>query len=132
MKVREVFGPDHEFELMRLQKETFPADGKVACIDGYWWMAFDGDKAVGFSCMTDVQTWDKTGYISRVGVMPAYRGKGLQRRLMKVCERKAKRLGWARLISTTYNNPPSANNFIALGYRTYEPQARWGASDTIY
>ncbi len=132
MRIREVFGPDHEFSLMRLQKETFPSDGKVACIDGYWWIAFDGNIAAGFACMTDVSSWAKSGYISRVGVLPSYRGKGLQRRLMRCCEAKAKRLGWDRIISTTYSNPASANNFIAMRYRTYLPQSPWGAPDTIY
>lgn len=132
MKVRQVFGPDHEFVLLRMQKETFPMDGKVACIDGYWWLAFDGDLPVGFACMTDVDSWPGSGYLSRVGVMPSHRGKGIQRQLMRVCERKAKALKWDRIISTTYNNPASANNFIACGYRTYEPQTRWGAPDTIY
>ena len=79
-----------------------------------------------------METWEKTGYLSRVGVLSSHRGKGVAKRLMRVCEQKAKRLGWVRMISTTYNNPPSANNFIALGYRTYEPHTRWGAPDTIY
>lgn len=132
MKIREVFGPDHEFALMRLQKECFPIDPKVASIDGHWWIAFDGCQPIGFSCMTNVESWDKTGYLSRVGVLGSYRGKGIAKRLMRVCEAKAKRLGWIRMISTTYCNPPSANNFIGLGYRTYEPESRWGAPDTIY
>jgi GNAT superfamily N-acetyltransferase len=132
MKVREVFGPDHEFELIRLQKETFPSDSKVACIEGFWWLATEDGRPVGFACMTDVATWPGSGYLSRVGVMPSHRGKGIQRKLMRACEGKAKRLGWERMISTTYNNPPSANNFIKLGYRTYEPASRWGYADTIY
>lgn len=132
MRIREVFGPDHEFALLRLQKETFPADSKVACIDGHWWIAFDDKTPVGFSCMTGVETWAHTGYISRVGVMPSHRGKGIQRKLMLACERKARKLGWVRMISTTMDNPPSANNFIKLGYRTYTPASKWGYYDTIY
>jgi GNAT superfamily N-acetyltransferase len=132
LTIREVFGPEHEFHLLRLQKDTFPADPKIACIEGYWWIAYDDGKPVGFSCLADVPSWESTGYLSRVGVLPSHRGQGLARRLMRVCEQKAKKLGWARMISTTYCNPPSANNFIALRYRTYEPQSRWGAPDTIY
>ncbi len=130
--IRQVDGAAQEFTLSRLQKETFPADGKAPCTEGYWWLALDGNTPIGFACMTSVSTWADTGYISRVGVMPSHRGQGIQRRLMRACEKKAKVIGWRRIISTTLNNPPSANNFIACGYRTYEPQSRWGWTDTIY
>lgn len=131
-RIREVDALRHEFTIIRLQRETFPRDTKAPCSEGYWWLAFDKDNPVAFACMTDVKTWDHTGYISRVGVLPSHRGKGLQKRLMRACERKARALGWKRMISTTLNNPPSANNFIALGYRTYEPASRWGWTETIY
>jgi GNAT superfamily N-acetyltransferase len=132
VSIRLVDAARQEFTLTRMQKEIFPSDSKAPCDEGFWWLAMDGDTPVAFACLTDVPSWPESGYISRVGVMPSHRGKKLQRRLMRACERKAKSMGWVRIISTTLNNPPSANNFIACGYKTYEPAARWGWTDTIY
>lgn len=115
-----------------LQLVTLPADPVVESTDGYWWIAFKGSFPIAFLGMTPVESWPKTGYVSRVGVLSDYRGQGLQKRLLAICERKARALGWKQLISSTYRNPASANSFIARQYRVYEPQVRWGAEDTIY
>lgn len=130
--IAEVDPARHALTLNQLQRETFPADEKVKPDHGFWWLATYARIPVAFCAMSHVESWEYTGYLSRVGVMPSHRGQGLQRRLMRACERKAKSLGWARIISSTYNNPASANNFIALGYRCYEPQTRWGADGTVY
>lgn len=134
-RIRAVDASDQKIAsiLIWLQLETLPADPLVNPVEGgYWWLVFDGVHPVAYLGLTPVESWGKTGYVARVGVLPAYRGQKLQQRLLRVCERKAKAVGWQRLISTTYNNPPSANSFIACGYRTYEPAGRWGADDTIY
>jgi GNAT superfamily N-acetyltransferase len=50
-------------------------------------------------------------------VLQAMRGRGLQRKLIEVRERWAKRNGYRRLIAvTTYDNIYSANNFIRRGW----------------
>jgi hypothetical protein len=51
---------------------------------------------------------------------------------MRAIEREARRTYRSAVISTTYSNPPSANNFIRLGYRMYSPQAPWGCDGTCY
>lgn len=109
-----------------------PVDPVIDPEEGYWWLVYEGKNPVAFAGMTTMQSWPKAGYIARVGVLPECRGKGLQKKLLAVCERMAKRLGWRHLISTTYCNPPSANSFIARKFKTYEPTSRWGAEDTIY
>jgi GNAT superfamily N-acetyltransferase len=118
--------------LLWLQLSTLPADPLVESGVGYWWVAYEGCLPIAFLGVLPLESCPKTGYVSRVGVMPDFRGHGLQKRLLAVCERKAKAIGWEQLISSTYRNPPSANSFVARKYRTYEPQVRWGAEDTIY
>lgn len=118
--------------LLYMQLETLPADETIDPADGHWWLIKRGSQPVAFLGMTRVDDQAHWGYIARVGVLPEFRGKGLQKHLMRVAERKARQLGWARLISTTLNNPPSANSFIACGYKTYEPQGPWGYTGTIY
>lgn len=134
VKIKAVDGGDQKIAslLIWLQLETLPGDPVIESSEGYWWIAYDGSIPAAFVGMTDVESWRNTGYVARVGVLPDYRGNGLQKRLLAVCERKAKAIGLKQLISTTYRNPPSANSFVARRYKTYEPEVRWGAEDTIY
>ena len=118
--------------LLTLQRRILPSDQALDPKSGFWWVVFDGDLPVAFAALRNVPSWAHTGYMARCGVLPAYRGRGIQRSLLTVREKMARRLGMVRIISTTYNNPASANNLIARGYRTYEPVQRWGANETIY
>ena len=118
--------------LMQLQREILPGDRPVTIDNTYWWIAYDGDKPIGFSGYRASRQWCHTAYLCRAGVLSAYRGKGLQRRLIRVRERHAKRLGFIWAISDTSDNPASANNLIACGYRMYEPQSPWGWRHTCY
>jgi GNAT superfamily N-acetyltransferase len=118
--------------LQYMQLETMPYDEIIDPADGYWWLMRKGTHPAAFLGMTKVDDMPNAGYIARVGVLSEFRGKGLQKHLMRVAERRARQLGWTRLISTTLNNPPSANSFIACGYKTYEPAGPWGYTGTIY
>ena len=51
---------------------------------------------------------------------------------MRAMEAKARRLGFKTIISDTSDNPPSANNMIACGYRIYAPPEPWAFTYTIY
>lgn len=73
-----------------------------------------------------------SGYFCRVGVLQRHWGRGLQLRLMRAVEVRARRLGWDSIVSDTTDNPVSANNFISAGYRLYEPEAPWAWSHTLY
>ena len=115
-----------------LQAQIFPSDEPADTGRGHWLIAWDGDVPAAFAAMREITSWDGAVYLERCGVLGKYQGKGLQRRLLQRREYLAKRLGMQRLITTTYRNPRSANNLIARGFKTYEPQTRWGAADTIY
>jgi GNAT superfamily N-acetyltransferase len=132
VRIKEVDGQRQALTLSQLQRETFIVAEHIPTNKGFWWLAIDGCLPVGFVCIEHIDEWQYTGYLSRVGVLPSHRGHGLQKRLMQACERKARQLGWARIISSTYNNPNSANNFIRCGYRCYQPEWCWGADGTVY
>jgi hypothetical protein len=72
------------------------------------------------------------GYLSRVGVLKKHCGFGLQLRLMRALETRAKHNGWKCMVSDTTENVASANNFIRAGYRLYQPRAPWGWPNTLY
>jgi len=57
---------------------------------------------------------------------------GLQLRMMRALESRARHNGWNCIISDTTNNLASANNFIRAGYLLYQPQYPWGWPNTLY
>lgn len=98
-----------------------------------WWLAEDGRKPIGFCSLTP---WKDHGslFLSLAGVVPGYRGHGLQKRMIRQRERKGGQFRWAkRFVSyTSADNVWSANNLIHCGYRLYAPAYEWGVDSAIY
>ena len=57
---------------------------------------------------------------------------GLQLRLMRAMELRARNNGWNCVVSDTTDNVVSANNFIRAGYRLYRRQDPWAWPNTLY
>ena len=57
---------------------------------------------------------------------------GLQLRLMRALESRARQIGWDAVVTDTTNNLASANNFIRAGYRLYQPPCPWAWPNTLY
>jgi len=72
------------------------------------------------------------GIFYRVGVLKKHHGNGLQLRLMRALESRARHNGWSCIVSDTTDNLASANNFIRAGYRLYQPQYPWAWPNTLY
>lgn len=120
------------FTLAWLHKHCFPNDDQPDWAACSWWITWDEGLPVAFIGVQPVDSWERTIYISRVGVREEYRGRRIQSFLMDKVLKAAKSAGYDRVISSTYNNPSSANNFIHLKFKTYMPQTPWGADGTIY
>ena len=114
-----------------LQLTILPSDAPADYI-GFWWVAYDGTEPVGFASLYASNRWSDAGYLSRAGVTRSHRGRGLQKRLIRVRERRARDLGWRWLITDTWNNPPSQNSLIACGYRTFTPSKPWAGDGVTY
>lgn len=118
----------HGETLRALHTLTFPSDEQPTWKhSALAWITWDGPEPVAFIYAEPMP--DGSWYFSRVGVMPAARGKGLQRKLMRLMQ---KALSDKVLVSTTYRNPASANNFVREQWMTYLPATPWGSPDTIY
>jgi GNAT superfamily N-acetyltransferase len=117
--------------LVRLHKDTF-IDPLPDFLVGTWWIAYCDETPVGFCGLTSVASWPNAGYLSRTGVLLKHRGKGLQKRLIKVRASKARKDGLQWLISATYNNVPSSNSLIGCGFKMYKPNIPWLASGSLY
>lgn len=132
-RIREVDAEEYGDELRALHEYTFNDGSLVPDFhDGHWWIAFYHDAEAGFIGIKQSILAPDVGYFIRVGVLHVHRGQGLQRRLMRVMERKARKVGWTRIVTDTRKNPHSANNIIAAGYKMFEPVQPWSFSDACY
>ena len=134
-KIREVDGHDDEVAetLSDIHSLTFFDGAAIPAFDwGHWWLAYHGTTPVGFAGIVPSTRAHNAGYFSRVGVLRKHCGRGLQLRLMRVLELRARRNGWISIVSDTTENIASANNFIRAGYRLYQPQNPWAWPSTLY
>lgn len=133
-RIREVDGGEYADVLTELHEACF--DGTAAQPDydaGHWWLAYDERKeAIGFAGITPSSLDEYTGYLKRAGVLEEHRGHGLQKRLIRVREARAKKNGWLRIVTDCTDNPNSANNLYRAGYRMLRPHYGWAFSDTLY
>ncbi len=118
--------------LTELQAEILPLDEAEDISKGYWWLAYIDSKPVAFCSLKLSSRWTDTGYLNRAGVLDGYTGRGIQKKLIRVRERYAKKLGWNWLISNTYENPASTNSLIRCGFQMYIPSRKYMGKGTCY
>jgi GNAT superfamily N-acetyltransferase len=133
-RIREVDGDDDEIAdtLHYLHKVTFgdsapPIDPE----DGWWWLVTYHKEPAAFAGLT-INPERSRGYLCRVGVLPEYRGAGLQRKLILVRERKARKLLCSHMITDTTDNIASANTLIRAGYKLFKPDWLWAFPHSLY
>lgn len=103
---------------------AFPILPQDAIDKGWWWLVYLGKEPVGFAGLTK-SDYENCGYLKRAGVDHKHRGQGLQRRLIRVRLRKAKLLGFSRVVTETTDTVHSANNLAAEGFKLFDPPHRW-------
>lgn len=107
-------------------------DARHAPNDALWWRAHDSCDTYAFAGLAPYYR-PHCAFLCLSGVHPASRGRGLQRRLIRVRERYARRHGFPRAVTyTSSDNVHSANNLIECGYRLYEPPYYWGLRHGLY
>jgi GNAT superfamily N-acetyltransferase len=117
----------------RIHKTCFPDDDVLSPLTGgYWWIVKYGPEIIGFCAMRQSSRWIDTGYLCRSAVIRTHRGKGLQKRMIRVREQFARKLGLVFMITDTNDNPTSANNLIDAGYIMYRPTWPYGIETTCY
>jgi GNAT superfamily N-acetyltransferase len=120
--------------LTQLQRACLPGDAPLSAARGLWWIAYDDQaQPVGFACLLPTRGDIRTGYLARTGVIHRARGNGLQRRMIRVREQAARKLGMTAIVTDTHReNHASSNSLMAMGYRLYTPQTRWAFNDGLY
>jgi GNAT superfamily N-acetyltransferase len=134
-RIREVDGHDDEIAemLSDLHRLTFFDGASIPAFDcGHWWLVYREADPVAFAGLVPSTRATNAGYFSRVGVLKRHCGRGLQLRLMRALELRARHNGWSSVVSDTTENIASANNFIRAGYRLYQPHTPWAWPNTLY
>lgn len=122
----DVLARTNDLELItRLDRELLPGDLPMAestLDDSLWWVATAPDgSAVGY-CGLYVGLTD-AAWLVRAGVLPVARGKGLQRRMIAVRLRAARRLGYRRVCTYThYQNLRSLRSLVRCGFVPYRAE----------
>jgi GNAT superfamily N-acetyltransferase len=119
--------------VMRLHLRLFGSSADVPMpSENYWWGVFAKGRVVGFAGLQVSIRVPNGGYLVRAGVAPSHRGFGLQRELIRVRERSARRRGWTVLHSDTIDNPHSSRNLEACGFEPFTLEHPWGNKGAIY
>lgn len=117
-----------------LDSQIFFVEKPVNTTNSVWWVAWDGDKPVGFAGIRQLKD-EPYAYLLRAGVLKSHRGLGIHKKLIKV------RLNWAKrnpdiqgvLTYTVAWNIPSSNNLINAGFKLFKPGWAWvGTKDVLY
>ena len=122
--------PENRKLIMHLQKKILPNDEPRELLGDHWWIAYIGTRPAGFASVRFMD--GGFAYLSRSGVLPFARGKGLQKRMIRARVRYARRCGMKMAITDTTDNPPSSNSLISCGFKLYNPQVRWALPRALY
>lgn len=121
--------------LDELDSIIFPND--VGCQKRHpnrvWWLVYAKRNPIGFAGMEIV---NGEAFLCRVGILKDFRGKGIQKRLIRCREKYAKKNRVNDIITYVHiGNISSCNNLISCGYKMYNPCNHWAGTqrcETIY
>lgn len=92
-----------------------------------------GCDLVAFCGLRELSSSPGVWFLCRAGVLEAYRGKGLQKRMIRLRLRYAKaHRGKLAITYTTKENFASANSLISCGFRLYDPEWAWAGREMLY
>jgi len=107
--------------------------GRIRPDRGDWWIVTCDGKEAAYAGMVPSVRFHRAGYLIAAAVLPAYRGHGLHKRLVKARIKQARAYGWTQLFTETINdNAHSANNLIECGFRQFKPDTPWGSPYAVY
>lgn len=114
-------------EVTHLDALIFPGDERVSPDEGTWFIA----RATAPVAFAGVLTQGDDALFIRGGVRPSHRGQGLYKRMVRACEREARKEGAMRIWTYVLPwNAASINALIRCGWRAYTRQG--GDPDCVY
>jgi len=114
---------EDEALIAEMDRICFPLDTPAVFAGAQWLIGWDGDKPAAYCAWKTVEhDGVPVGFHYRGGVLPDYRGQGLQRRMLHLREDEMRRHGLAKAVTyTDADGAASMRNLIAEGYRPYAP-----------
>jgi GNAT superfamily N-acetyltransferase len=109
--------------ILRMDRICFPVDEPPRIDGAEWVIGWDGETPAAYCAWKPVeQDGVAVGFHYRGGVLPDYRGHGLQRQMLRLREARMRERGLA--VAATYTDADGAasmRSLIAEGYRPYAP-----------
>jgi GNAT superfamily N-acetyltransferase len=100
----------------------FPIDTPATFAGAHWSIGWDGEKPAAYCAWKMVEHDQPVGLHYRGGVMPDWRGRGLQRQMLRLREAEMREQGLRKAVTyTDADGAASMRNLIAEGYRPYVP-----------
>ena len=85
-----------------------------------WWIGIEDGKD---ACYCGIKDMGGFWYLNRAGVMPAFRGRKMQQKML---QKRLRAAGTQPVITDTVaSNTASNNNLIRAGFLMFNPQAPW-------
>lgn len=132
MRIRRATSKDYG-AIEDLERECFGEDGMTPGEEAawHWWAAIDGRRFAGYAAARF--EGPEALFLCRAGVAEAYRGLGVQKKLIVARLKFAEESGCTRAITyTSVDNMASANNLISCGFKLYRPDFLWADRDWLY
>lgn len=127
IQIRKVKGA--RLTAMRLLREYLNEASEAPEKDDLIWLAKDGPKVVGCGVLA---VYPFFGVLNGGIVIPEYRGKGIQKRLIRARVRECTKRGLSTVTFTDPDNPKSMRSLLACGFKPYNPECRWSGEDKVY
>ena len=112
-----------EQHVERMDRLCFPLDTPPTFAGASWHIGWEGEEPACYCAWKPVdQDGTPVGFLYRGGVLPAHRGHGLQREMIRL--RETEMLQQRIAVSVTYTDADGAasmRSLIAEGYRPYAP-----------
>ncbi len=119
-------------DIMQADRVCFPDDRRPETgLYVRWWIAEINGIMAGYGAARVACTTPDSIYLSRAGVLPWARRRGLQRQLIRVREAWGRSRGYHWCV-TDSNGAASATNLIRSGYLPWEPDDIWGLDEATY
>lgn len=114
---------EDDAQITRMDLICFPLDTRPVIDGARWLIGWDDNKPAAYCAWKPVDHDDvAVGFHYRAGVLPEYRGHGVQREMIRLREAQMRSQGIR--VAVTYTDAdaaPSMRSLIAEGYRPYVP-----------
>lgn len=115
-----------------LDRACFPHDEPYDIQSAHWWVMRKNGTVAGYCGAKIIPSADAV-YMCRAGILPQFRGRGYQQRLIEARVRWGRGAGVGMMITDTApHNVASINNLISAGFRRYAPEDEWQGEDWCY